>query len=199
MKTKFIRSAPLWIALVAALLILWGGQTLSGEQGHDKLLQYLPGFILLCAMFLVGYLHERSSGKRWRMKPLSYRLLAGSLIALYLLCGMMSGVWLRNVFPHYVEAAYTTFYWAAAGAALIIALGTSVLVPDIARKRFVRASTVALLILVGIASGPIIWGWGPGPTTNTPTTTIAVAIWAMPFLYIAGVFSRMSHRTPQAK
>lgn len=185
MKVQIYRNVPLWLSFLAALVIVsWGVQALTDGQTYQWLLKTLPSVIVLCALFLVAYLHERASGWSWSRRPLSYRLRSSSLIGLYFLLATMAGVWLRNAFPPQVETAYASFYWAISGSVLIIILGLSALptTQNVALMNGIRRGLIALLILVGIASGPIIWGWGPSPTENSPTTAIAISIWVVPML-----------------
>lgn len=184
MKVRIFRSAPLWLALLAAtLIVLWSAQAFSGVQGHQWLLGVVAPLIVLFAIFLVAYTHERASGWSWSKRSRSFRLRSGLFVSGYLLAVMVSGTTLRHSFSPQVEATYTTLYWAFSSAILIISLGFYTLpITHIRHKNGIKWTLLALLILMGVASGPIIWGWGPGPTVNTPTTVIALVIWVAPML-----------------
>ena len=189
-------NAPnLAIYITLLVFICWGGRVLFDWTWSS---QIIPTCIVVCSFFVLSSLQEHRTKGAWRQLPLNHRIRVGLALAAYLLLYQASGVEISRFLSTQGQEIYATYYWATAIAVLLATLGFSVSgIPDNGHSRsIIRRIFMALLIIMGVSSGPIGQGWFLTSTAWRPDSVVAWVIFAAPgLLFYLEVFPFRSWRT----
>lgn len=171
-------------AAVTVAFIFLGVASFKAGSGHTWLLEAIPVW-LVAEVFLIGsYFWEHSSRSVIEKNQSTRdRVRANWWLPCYVVACVVASSATRAFFPTGHEAIYNSGYWALLGASLLALFWfTVVSVSNVVLAYIARRVIAMLLLLIGIASGPLIVMLANDHGMVPPVVVIVGIAWITPVL-----------------